>query len=215
MLRSALLSASVLCGLAPQSFDAIAQDGLLEWKPGYRWKYRVVDLWKKSEIGTMEKEVTEVTPDGYRTSLRGAATRSFSDVVKPNASHVRAMPGTASRNSTFEYSPLRLPLQDGATWQYSDYWPSQYGGAAVKNDLKCIAKASERIKVPAGEYDTQRIECKGVWRSPSGWGGSTEEVYWYAPAVKWLVRQRYKSWMQGQLLVQEESELIELDIGSK
>ncbi len=46
------------------------------------------------------------------------------------------------------------------------------GGNTWKGYRKCKVKASVKVKVPAGEFDTYRIHCSVDWET---------KTYWFAP----------------------------------
>ena len=43
---------------------------------------------------------------------------------------------------------------------------------------KCEVKGQERIKIPAGEYDTYKLFCKDTWN---------ERTYWVSPELGYEV----------------------------
>jgi hypothetical protein len=56
----------------------------------------------------------------------------------------------------------------------------------------------EKLRVPAGEYDTFRVNSKG-WITGVSWSGSVrfEQSQWYAPAAGRVVRTEYRDWRGG------------------
>ena len=72
--------------------------------------------------------------------------------------------------------------------------------------------ALERVTVPAGDFDTYRIECEGpstpVSREPLS--GRWSEITWYAPAVHWWVKQivQHRLWT-GHVLDKFALELVD------
>lgn len=87
------------------------------------------------------------------------------------------------------YTPsLSFPLRVGKRWR------GQYTGFTAFNNLvwdgetTCKAEAEEKITVPAGEFDTLRIECENGWRvGPKS--GSSHATRWYAPAIGAVVKE--------------------------
>ena len=87
------------------------------------------------------------------------------------------------------YTPsLSFPLSVGKRWR------GQYTGFTAFNNLvwdgetTCKAEAEEKITVPAGEFDTLRIECENGWRvGPKT--GSSHATRWYAPAIGAVVKE--------------------------
>lgn len=203
-----LATAGLLVSL---SLPASAQDMPLDWKAGYSWKYQWIDLWRKEQVGTVEREVLEQTREGYKSVFRGK-TASYDDVVMSDGSVVRSYEGLVGAPAKNALVAFRLPHKEGSSWQYMEYWPSQYGSGAVSNQVKCEAKGNEQVEVPLGKFDAQRVDCRGVWSSPSGGSGRTELITWYSPELKWVVRWRSKSWMGSSLQQQEEFRLYETTV---
>lgn len=87
------------------------------------------------------------------------------------------------------YAPsLSFPLSVGKRWR------GQYTGFTAFNNLvwdgetRCKVEATEKITVPAGEYDSFRIECEQGWRvGPRS--GSSHATRWYAPAIGAVVKE--------------------------
>lgn len=199
-LRTFLGGATLLMAsaVAAQSTDAI------DWKPGYKWKYKVVDGFTKLESGTTEKVVLSVADGAYLTKYFRTAEQ-YDESVQPDGSHIRAMPVGAG---TFTYSPVKFPLAEGKKWESTFFYKATPNGTLGKNERECKVAGRETVSSPAGEFDSYRIECRGYWYA-NGYSGKTEDTLWYAPNVKWLVKARYKFWQSGNLASQEESSLIE------
>lgn len=94
-----------------------------------------------------------------------------------------------------------------------DGWKSSFVGEAANNsksktDLEFKVVAREKVKTPAGEFDTFRIESEG-WINGVSWSGSIRmsEVRWYAPSVGRVVKSEYKDFRGGQPWTHTVSEL--------
>ena len=87
------------------------------------------------------------------------------------------------------YAPsLSFPLSVGKRWR------GQYTGFTAFNNLvwdgetSCKVEATEKVTVPAGDYDSFRIECEQGWRvGPRS--GSSHATRWYAPAIGAVVKE--------------------------
>ena len=98
----------------------------------------------------------------------------------------------ATGKTLAEFKPftpsLSFPLSVGKRWR------GQYTGFTAFNNLvwdgetTCKAEAEEKITVPAGEFNTLRIECENGWRvGPKN--GSSHATRWYAPAIGAVVKE--------------------------
>jgi hypothetical protein len=68
----------------------------------------------------------------------------------------------------------------------------------------------ERVKVPAGEFDTFKVVCKGYWNSETGSGnGSALLASWYAPAARVGVKGEFQGGNSY-----NATELVELRLAS-
>lgn len=102
---------------------------------------------------------------------------------------------------------FKFPLVVGDTWKTS------FAGEATnksksKTDLDVRVVAREKVKTPAGEFDSVKIESEG-WINGVTWSGAIRmsEVRWYAPAIGWVVKTEYKDFRDGQLWSHTVSEL--------
>jgi len=83
---------------------------------------------------------------------------------------------------------VKFPLQVGTKHSYEKQpWPNGNG----HNSGTCEVTGQEKITVPAGAFDTVKIECSGYWnRVVDGtFSGRFTEALWYAPSVR-----RYAKW---------------------
>jgi len=96
------------------------------------------------------------------------------------------------RHSESNPKALSFPLEVGKRWRYETDWlfkgKGSRGGVAV--DVAVVGR--EMIRVPAGEFEAYRLEAKGELsgHSPSNtfYAGQTTTTYWYAPAVRAIVK---------------------------
>lgn len=188
----------IASAVSAQSIDSI------DWKSGYKWKYKVVDGFTKLESGTVEKVVLSVADGVYLTKYFRAAEQ-YDESVQPDGSHVRAMPIGAG---TFTYSPVKFPLAEGKKWDSTFFYKTTSNGTLGKTERECKVAGREKVSSPAGEFDAYRIECRGYWYA-NGYSGKQEDTLWYAPDVKWLVKARYKFWQSGALASHDEVSLTE------
>lgn len=82
---------------------------------------------------------------------------------------------------------IQFPLAVGQSWtgRYDGY--TNDDGASWNADTKCAVKSEEKVKVPAGEFDTLRIECEDAW-SAGPFSGVSKTTSWYAPKLGTVVK---------------------------
>jgi hypothetical protein len=171
---------------------------------GDTWKYQRSDLWRN-----------EVLPGFTTISVRAVNERSYS-FVGTNRD------GTAfnDNNTNFDLNwtqTVRGELQTHSNFQ----WPLTQGSShnhknrqtraenEWTNDTTCSVVGSEQTKVPAGDFATVKIVCKRFWNMTTGNSGSAEDIRWYAPIAKRVVKQQSRFWQGSRLDTQTLDELVE------
>lgn len=75
---------------------------------------------------------------------------------------------------------LQFPIVKGQSVSYERYPLASREG---HTQGKCTVAEQESVTVPAGTFDTWRIECQGFWNHRSGSSGSLRLTAWYAPVA--------------------------------
>lgn len=98
------------------------------------------------------------------------------------------------------YSPnsgiYAFPLTVGKTWEAKANFATSTGRTgSYKLDAKVVGW--EKVKVPAGEFDTLKITESGFYQSANEAGtrtgtGRMQITIWYAPAVGGMVKTQYE-----------------------
>jgi hypothetical protein len=87
---------------------------------------------------------------------------------------------------------LRFPLAVGKQWRYSTDWVFKEKRSSGRADVDVTVAAYEKLRVPAGEFDTFRLESRSALKGLAGIGSFIEAesrlTYWYAPAVRVIVK---------------------------
>jgi len=170
-------------------------------------KYRTIDLWNDRELRTSRSELVEVTADRYvvrfSTSIQPEPTTvHFTSQWQP----CRTMQGSDQSVCT---GSLRFPMQIGDKYNYEKLpWLNGNGHSSAS----CEVKAEEKLALPAGTFDTVRIECSGFWNRVFGgtFSGRQTEVAWYAPKISRVVKFEFVNYnASGKLDIRERSELVE------
>jgi hypothetical protein len=143
--------------------------------PGDRWTYRRIDPGKSGswtfEITAIEgREVRSVKGDVFDTEWAALYTVSEALRFEPRAPR------------------LVWPMMVGAEAkaQYRIHGSRDYPHWEVEGTIRVMGL--ERVSVPAGTFDTFRIEWSGRYRQTKANGrkgtGTFRNLYWYAPEVK-------------------------------
>lgn len=138
----------------------------------------------KSKSGTRDYVRTF---DGIRNGLlvflddKGAEYAFYA----PNLSAVRVGETQYISNSGM----LHFPMQVGTTWrhQYTHKTPTE----TRDRERRCTVKDWEPVEVMAGRLMAFRIQCTNQWSQAST---PADELYWYAPAVKFVVKYESTEW---------------------
>ena len=84
---------------------------------------------------------------------------------------------------------LSFPLEIGKKWSYKFGYANKQNGSKGRLQVDATVVAFEKVKVPAGEFDTFKIEYKGFWNNDTrGWNGAIRNMGWYAPAARAFVK---------------------------
>jgi len=126
--------------------------------------------------------VTSITPTGIEGTENGEPL-----ILTPELNVLESPRHKESNPKT-----LRFPLHVGKRWRYASDWVFKAKGAKGSIIADVAVVATEKVKVPAGEYDAFKLVAKGALHgtSPinSQYAGETTTTYWYAPAARVIVK---------------------------
>ena len=176
-------------------------------KVGDVWKYQRIDLWTGRVDETFENELVAVEADQFVIRNKNSAA-SQPETIRMTAdlSPCRNMMNSEQMVCV---GPYRFPMQRGQKTEYEKQPYSLNGeGHSAAN---CLAMAEEKVTVPAGTFDTVRVECKGFWtRLFNGrFTGSFAYTDWYAPKVNAYVKRQYSDNLNGSPYNKRQFELVE------
>lgn len=147
-----------------------------ELKPGDRWEYRVLDGWNNQE--TSRFTVAFERQEGERLIYqRKASTDAEPKAVREDLDQNTCVPRLDSEQEVCAVS-LKFPIATGQTAAWDRYPLASREG---HTQAKCTVAGQESVKVPAGTFDTWRIDCRGFWNHRSGNSGQLSVSVWYAP----------------------------------
>jgi Caspase domain len=145
--------------------------------PGDRWMYRRIDV-STGESGSWRSEVAAVEGQEVRTVKGDRYDREWALLFNVSDGH------------TYEPRAPRLvwPMAPGAEAkaQYRIQGSKDYPEWTVDATIRVVGL--ERVSVPAGSFDTFKVEVSGRYRQKRANGrqgsGTFKYVYWYSPEVK-------------------------------
>ena len=99
--------------------------------------------------------------------------------------------GTGARFEPSSQS-MSFPLEVGKAWE-TKYVVTAASGAKSRASMDNKVVGVERIRTPAGEFDTFKVVNEG-WINGVSWNGSfrVSQTLWYAPAINWVVKSSFK-----------------------
>ena len=165
---------------------------------GARWRVRVTEQgFARQTIADRDIAAVPVEFNGRRGY--GLASATVTEVLDPAGFNTIGTieGGRTAKVYTPEAGPFAWPLLAGKTWD-TTYSHTDYGYGRSWPDARSHVSvvALEAVTVPAGTFQVYRIEYKGGIgtassggrRDPGSPGFETNDVYWYAPAAKLVVK---------------------------
>jgi len=185
--------------------SALAQSGDEINRPNFvvgdSWTYQQTDLWKNDlKPGTKTIAVKKIKGDQihFRGTLLDGNKWTYNADLDMNVPYTFK----GDKYTNIEYS---WPLKAGMSWKNDRQFAA--GEAEVTLEETCEVGPLTKVVVPAGEFDTYRIACKGFFTNSLGGQGSHESLNWYAPVVKRYVKLEQRWWVGSRLSDQYKDEL--------
>jgi len=91
---------------------------------------------------------------------------------------------------------LSFPLAVGKKWSFTDDFVVVAVGLPGRANCTAAVVVYEKVRVPAGEFDAFRLDAK-CSRVTEGSIGETTYKYWYAPAVRAVVKTESRDTSMG------------------
>lgn len=170
---------------------------------GDTWKYQYTNLWK-NEVLPGQSNLSVALVDDKKinftgTNREGGVWKYTSD-LDLNRSYTFKGEKYLNREHAW-------PLTENSKWENIREFAE--GEAEVKWTESCKVTAFEKVKVPAGEFESVKVECKASWTNSLNARGNGEKTRWYAPVVKRVVKTEEKWWVGSRLNDQSRMELVE------
>lgn len=150
---------------------------------GDSWTYRVLDGWSGAE----QSQVTRIFLEKNGDRLKFSRTNDPSDSDPFENLDMNSCRSLKNSTEVTCAGPFSFPLTVDQKITYENQvFFNRLGHAAGT----CSVKAIEKITVPAGTFDTFRMDCSEQWirKLEGSGGGTTKYTIWYSPIVKRSVK---------------------------
>lgn len=182
-----------------------AQVSAPEFRVGNDWRYAVHDGYTKLPRGTVEYRVSAVQGDTVTFEVRNNGLES-TELYARDGNWLRR---PAPNLHAFAYSPAYpafvFPLEPGKTWNVRVMATDPATGQRFPVTIQGKVLGWERIRVPAGEFDTLKVQRHvfvDYWLPNVRGPNVAHEIEWYAPALKQAAKRetsgRYMTFLAGQ-----------------
>lgn len=161
---------------------------------GDRWQYQVTDLYTgiKHHVAM---EVQSVTENRIYTQNAPVNMTSADSRVQGGAIQVWDRNWNLLREGNTDYSSpypeMQFPLTHGKKWDNEIRYPFLGGDWRQQNTGHVVGW--EKLTVPAGTFDTIKIEIRGFWNlrhasMNAAGSGAVSEVLYYAPLARQFIK---------------------------
>jgi hypothetical protein len=151
------------------------------WKPGYEWHYRWTD---PRGSGTYIRSIAgEDNIDGVPYYLMRTGNRLIYWGKTDLAWVMEQVNGDVESQAVPAYRKFAWPLQTGKTWESRYQWAHPGEKKTEERVRRHRVTGIESVQVPAGTFHAYRIVVTDST-------GKKVNEYWYAPDVRWLVKER-------------------------
>ena len=151
------------------------------WKSGFQWHYR----WSDSRgSGTYIRAVVgEENVDGVPSYVMRTGDRNIFWGKTDLAWLMESVRGEIESRAVPAYRKFLWPLAPGKTWESRYAWEDPRALNTIDRVRRHRVAALERVEVPAGAYRALRVVVTDS-------AGRKLNEYWYAPEIRWLVKER-------------------------
>jgi hypothetical protein len=181
-------------------------------KLGDSWTYQSIDLLSGSVTGRNTMTLREITPDTWRFG-GGYITDKSWNLLQETKDGKLVQKWTPKR-PTYEF-----PMEIGKTWTATAVRDAPDRVVEQAYTFKVIRQ--ERVIVPAGVFDTFRVEGSNKYKAKKKKDGSSGDGvgvhrYWYSPEVARVVAYEYEetNW-KGVVYKKDRFELVAYKHGGK
>ncbi len=158
---------------SPRKSGITQQPTLADYIVGEKWVWKFKGVTTSGEVRSDGEDTREiVSVDGVLGMTIENDTIPVTDIVKPDES---------------ETPKYDWPLEVGKKWKYENNWTSQDGTTGNQSqDAEVLSYQEE--KVEAGTFMAYTIKYTGKITNSRGYSADEEEVWLYAPAIKYFIK---------------------------
>ena len=168
-----------------------------QFKAGNSWRYSVADGFTKIPRGTVEYRVSAVAADAVTVAVSTGDMQESTELYTADGNWLRR---PATNMQVFNYSPayraFDFPLAAGKTWKSRAIATDPADGRSFPVIIEGKVLGWEKIKVPAGEFDTLKVRRHvfvDYWLQGERGQSVIRETDWYAPALNQVARRETTS----------------------
>jgi hypothetical protein len=165
---------------------------------GDEWRFDVVNRFNGEKQRAFVRRIVASTPQELRCEVRiDGATNAVVEQYLPGWNPAQRSAGPGLSNYRFEPSltAFQFPLESGKTWVVRVAGTDTVTRRRNRVVVRGTVDGWERIRVPAGEFDTLRVRREIELGDGDMFRSQTEvlETEWYAPHVGGVVRTDIRS----------------------
>ncbi|HEX6829082.1 MAG TPA: hypothetical protein VF104_08890 [Burkholderiales bacterium] len=178
--------------------------------PGERWAYQVVNGYNNLGVGKASYEVVSAAADRFEVRVTddksgSSQTRGIvrgwnpESGVYPVGLAMGGLWNGIPPGGPVQYLPplpvFRFPLAPGKSWSETVTATDPVSGQQIPVKVQGRVEGMERIRVPAGEFDTIKVSHDLYYQDPTWWRTSVWQTTtdWFAPSINRVVRHREQS----------------------
>ena len=202
MRRAILIAASLALGACASQLSQTPPSGTTaevaapQPQPGTVWRYAVSNGFTHIAQGTIEYRVSDVSADVVKVDVSTDRQQSV-ELYARDGNWLRR---PATNMQVFDYTPayraFDFPLAAGKRWKAFGMAKDPADGRSFPVRIEGHVLGWERVKVPAGEFDTLKIRrylFLDYWAQGDRGQSVIMETDWYAPALNQVARRETTS----------------------
>jgi hypothetical protein len=168
-----------------------------ELKVGDSWLYEQRNGYNRELLQTLSVDVTEAGNDTIKLHVvpSSGPAEFIQTLTREINPRNNAMVLGLLRDFEPAYGAYRFPLNVGQSWRADSMSVDPVSKKNLTFKIWGKVTGAQKIRVPAGEFDTLKIVRRVYPNDDEWWRSGTEilETEWYAPAVKRVVKREEKS----------------------
>ena len=168
-----------------------AQVSAPEFQVGNDWRYAVQDGYTRLPRGIITYRVSAITGDTVTVDVRNNGLDSTELYARDGNWLRHPAPNLHMLTYSPAYPAYAFPLAPGKTWNARVTATDPATGQRIPVTIQAKVLGWERIKVPAGEFDTLKVQRNvfvDYWLPNVRGPNVANEIEWYAPQLKQAAR---------------------------